>query len=130
MSALSFKQKTDMPSGSRYTMDCWFQRAIAFRPDDHIVRMIYASFLVNKGGRNDEADFQLKQAAQDSESNAFTYRNIGLIYLDMKRYGEALEYAHKSISLGLAGGPLQEKLVAVGRWVEQPADEKSVPTKP
>lgn len=125
MVALGEKEQTDKPLGSPYVVECWFKRAIAFRPDDHIVRMIYASFLV-KHSRNEEADAQLRLAAQDTEGNAFTYRNIGLIYLDMKKYDEALKFAHKSMSLGLSGGPLQEQLVAAGRWTE-PSESKSTP---
>jgi len=50
MVALGTKERTDKPYGVRYTIECYFKRAIAFRPDDRIVRLIYASFLVGKGG--------------------------------------------------------------------------------
>jgi tetratricopeptide (TPR) repeat protein len=123
MVALGEKEGTDKPRDTPYVVECWFKRAIAFRPDDHIVRMIYASFLV-KHKRDQEAEAQLREAAKDDDLNAFTYRNIGLIYFDMKRYDEALRFAHKSQALGLASGPLQERLVAAGLWTEPP-DEKS-----
>lgn len=122
MIALGEKDHTDKPSGSPYVIECWLKRALAFRPDDHIVRLIYASYLVKKGGRNDEADAQLKLVANDPESNAITFRNVGFIYLEMKRYDDALKFAHKSIALGLAGGPLQEQLTAAGHWKELVVD--------
>lgn len=127
MIALGEKEHTDKPFGSPYVVECWFKRALAFRPDDHIVRLIYASYLVQKGGRNDEAEAQLKYVANDPESNAFTFRNIGLIYLEMKRYDEALKFAHKSMALGLPGGPLQERLAAAGHWQDESAAEKPEP---
>lgn len=128
MIALGEKDRTDKPFGSPYVIECWLKRAVAFRPDDHIVRMIYASFLV-KSARHEEADGHLRLAAEDTESNAFTFRNIGMIYLDMKRYDDALAFAHRSIALGLAGGPLQEGLKAAGRWTE-PLDDKATKPKP
>lgn len=125
MIALGEKEHTDKPFGSPYVVECWFKRALAFRPDDHIVRLIYANFLVKKGGRNDEALAQLEQVANDPESNAFTFRNIGLLYLEMKRYDDALKFAHKSMALGLPGGALQEQLAAARHWQEPPVASKS-----
>ena len=45
MMRLGEREKTSQPRGTRYTMECWFERAIRFRPDDQIVRMIYTTYL-------------------------------------------------------------------------------------
>ena len=34
-------------------LDCYFQRAIRFRPDDVVVRMLFASYLLKDGRRTD-----------------------------------------------------------------------------
>ena len=117
MSALGDKEHTDKPSGSSYSVECWFQRAITWRPDDNIVRLIYANYLV-KHDRQNEADQQLQFVDSKAESNAFTHNNIGLIYFEMKSYEKALIQAHKAYQLGLAIPTLKEKLKSVGKWTE------------
>jgi len=109
--------------GLRYHYECYFDRAIRFRPDDTVVRMIYATYL-NKFSRTSEALSQLAYAADVAKDDAFTHYNIGLIYLDMKRYDLALAQAHKASSLGFERPELRDKLKAAGRWKEpMPAGE-------
>ena len=55
MMRLGEKEKTLQPSGSRFTVSCWFERAILFAPDDAIVRMIYSSYLHSKGAAKEVA---------------------------------------------------------------------------
>ena len=130
MAALSKKENTPKPSGTPYNVECWFSRAIAFKPDDNVVRLIYANFLV-KAKRNDEAEQQLNVVAARAGDNAFTLNNIGLIYFDMKNYGKALVHAHNAIALGLRIPTLPDKLKGVGKWTEPvealPVDAASNP---
>lgn len=126
--ALSEKERTPTPRGIPYPVECWFSRAIAFKPDDNIVRMIYASFL-NRGNRNAEAEQQLSVVAGQADDNAFTYNNIGLIYFDMKNYEKALTYAHKAIGLGLGIPTLKDQLNSVGKWSEPPSASSGATTQ-
>lgn len=75
MVALGEKQKNDKPHGSRYSLECWFQRAITWRPDDSILRMIYTSHL-NKTMRIKEAEQQLNVAASQAGDNALTHPRL------------------------------------------------------
>lgn len=127
MMRLGEKEKTSQPSGSRYTVECWFERAIRFRPDDHVVRMIYTSFLT-KNNRKPEAMQQLEMVLGSATDNPFTYFNVGLLYFDMDEPGKALIQAHKAMELGLTKTELRDKLQAVGKWTE-PA-EVSAPGAP
>lgn len=120
MMRLGEKEKTDTPRGSHYTVECWFERALLWRPDDGIVRMIYSSYLNGKG-RSTEALRQLEIASVYAKDSAFTHYNIGLHYFDMKNYDRALAQAHKAIVLGFDWTALRDKLKSVGKWVE-PAD--------
>ncbi len=120
MMRLGEKEKKLQPSGSRYTVECWFERAILFRPDDSIVRMIYSSYLKSKE-RLQEANAQLDIATNYAQDNAFTHYNIGLHYFDLKSYEKALFQAHKAISLGFPQTALRDQLQGVGKWTE-PAD--------
>ena len=131
MMRLGEKQKTPKPQGSRYTIECWFERAVQFAPDDSIVRMIYSEYL-NANGRIPEATAQLDIAATYAKDNAFTHYNIGLHYFDLKNYDKALIEAHKAIELGFTQTALRDKLQGVGKWVEPaalPAAPASAPAE-
>ena len=124
MMKLGEKEKTSKPSGSAYTVACWFTRAIAFRPDDAIVRMIYSGFLNSKGNIND-ANNQLESATASARDNGFTHYNIGLHYFDLKNYDKALVQAHKAIGLGFNHADLRNQLTTAGKWREPEATPAS-----
>ena len=115
--ALSEKEKVDKPRDSIYTVDCWFRRAVAWKPDDNVAKMIYSTYL-EKTNRRSEAEAQLEAAARQAGDNVFTHHNLGLVYFDMKMYDKALFHAHKTYGLGMTVPTLKEQLKSVGKWVE------------
>lgn len=117
MMRLGERLKTLQPPGAQYTVECYFERATRFRPDDPIVRMIYATFL-QKNTRERDAMSQLGVATTLAGDNAFTHYNIGLIYFDGKKYDEALAEAQRAYGLGVPMPELREQLKAVGKWTE------------
>jgi hypothetical protein len=117
MMRLGEKEKTPKPRSSRYTVECWFVRAVQFRPDDSTVRMIYSTYL-SKEQRVPEAVAQLEQATSLAQGNAFTHYNIGLVYYDMKIYDKALAQAHRAMTLGFTQPELRDLLERVGQWKE------------
>lgn len=125
MMRLGEKQKTPQPAGSHYSVECWFERAIRFRPDDSIVRMIYSTYL-NKNGRQAEANSQLETATVYAKDNPFTHFNIGLHYFDMKNYDKALVEAHRAMALGWTRTELRDLLIGVGKW----SDPQDLPSPP
>ena len=120
MIKLGEKEKASKPFGSRYSVQCWLERAVNFRPDDSIVRMIYSGFLSSKGNLKD-ANSQLEFATVHAKDNAFTHYNIGLHYFDLKNYDKALVQAHKAIGLGFDHADLRNQLTAAGKWREPEA---------
>lgn len=126
MMRLGEKENQSKPSGSKYTMECWFERAIRFRPDDQIVRMIYTTYLT-KNNRKPEALQQLDVVLGSANDNAFTHQNVGLLYFDLGEYPLALAQAHKAIELGLNRPGLREKLQSVGKWEEPTAINDVLP---
>ncbi len=125
------KNKWVLAQGLRYSYDCYFDRAIRFRPDDVVVRMIYATYL-NKVSRTSEALKQLAYATELAKDDGFAHYNVGMIYMDMKEYRLALAQAHKARLLGFERTELRDRLKAVGKWdepspVEEPTSEKSKP---
>lgn len=125
MMRLGEREKTSKPNGSRFTVECWFERAIRFRPDDSIVRMIYSTYL-HRNGRSPEANNQLELATTYAKDSGFTHYNIGLHYFDVKNYDKALIQAHKAIELGFTQTALRDQLQSVGKWTE-PADSPVIP---
>ena len=119
------KMKSPNPSGTRYSVECYFDRALRFRSDDTIVRMLYATFL-SKNARAPEAIQQLEQATVSAADNGFSHYNIGLVYFDLKDYDKALLQAHKAIVLGFLQTALRDQLQSVGRWTE-PAELAAKP---
>ena len=126
MMNLGAKLKTPLVPQGVYTVECYFERAIVFRPDDAIVRMIYAKFL-SANGRKEEATKQLEVAATSAQDNGFTHYNIGLIYLEMGESDKALAEAQKAQQLGFMRDELKGRLVAAGKWVDPPAEAASAP---
>ena len=76
-----------------YTVDCYFKRAMAFKPDDGYVYMIYGLYL-QKSGDYKKALKEYTVALKLLPENAELYYNMGLLY------NEAEKYANKAYELG------------------------------
>lgn len=126
MMKLGEREKTDKPSGSRYSVECWFDRALRFRPDDSVVRMIYSSYLDSKG-RPSDANNQLDAARVYAKDSAITHYNIGMYYLKLNNPEQALVQAHKAMALGWPQRHLQDQLLKIGKWREPAAQPKFNP---
>ncbi|MCV2368746.1 tetratricopeptide repeat protein [Roseateles oligotrophus] len=117
MIRLGEREKRDKPIGSIYTVECWLDRAIRFRPDDNIVRMIYAGYL-GKNKRKSEALQHLDIILAQTNDNPFTLYNLGMIYADLGEFKMALKQAHRASSLGFKNTGLRKRLEAAGEWNE------------
>jgi hypothetical protein len=130
MVRLGEKENRSLTRGAKYSVECYFTRAITFRPKDSVVRMIYAQYL-SKNKRLPEAVHQLELASASAQDNPFTQYNVGLVYFDLKDYEKALLQAHKAIELGLGRTELREQLQNLGKWREpssSPGGQGAVPS--
>lgn len=109
------KRKTLAPTDMPRSVECYFDRALRFRPDDNVVRMIYATFL-SRNSRPEESIQQIDLVVTRASDNAFTHYNAGLLYVELKQYEKALEQAHAALALGFTRPELREQLKAVGKW--------------
>lgn len=123
MAKLGEKEKTAKPAGAKYGVECYFQRAVRFRKDDEIVRILYASYL-SRAGRNVEALSQLNEAARLGTDSANANYNMGLIFYDLKEYEKALFYAQQAYRLGFPLPGLRDKLKRAGKWKEPVAQSE------
>lgn len=109
------RSKADRTRGMDFPADCYFDRAIRFRPDDTVVRALYAQFL-HKRKRTDEGLKQLDAAAGMAEDNALSHYNLGLVYLELGAADRALAQAHRAMALGFPRQDLANELRKQGRW--------------
>jgi tetratricopeptide (TPR) repeat protein len=119
LARLSLRDKTTRPPGAKWSVECYFNRAIRFKPDDGAVRMTYGSYLF-KLGRTGDALEQLEEAARlEPESGTINY-NLALIYFDKKDYDKALIFAKKAEALEFPLPGLKNKLSQMGKWDTTP----------
>jgi hypothetical protein len=109
-------KRTQLPN-MPFPVECYFVRGLAFTPDDNVVRMLYAQFLIGQT-RAGDAVKQLERVSSTAGDNGFTMYNIGLIYFDMKNYAQALAFAHKATAFGFLRTELRQELERVGHWAE------------
>lgn len=117
MTRLAQRDKTMQPEKSSHTIECWYDRATRFRPDDTVVRVLFAQYL-GKERRTDEAMVQLDTATQNAKDNPFSHFNIGLMYFELGNHERALQQAHKAAALGMPRPELANMLKREGKWRE------------
>ena len=115
MVRLSAKEKMRKPPGSPYSVDCWFERAVRFTPDDPNVRVIYGYYLT-KRGEHQGAVKELRKAIEMGKDDGNVYYNLGLALLNIKDYDGALEAAHQAYSRKFPLDGLKKRLRAEGKW--------------
>jgi tetratricopeptide (TPR) repeat protein len=115
------RSRSDKTTGQQFTVECYFDRAIRFKPDDTVVRALYAQFL-HKRNRTAEALTQLQAGVEHAGDNAFSHYNLGLVYLELGEHERALAQAHKAASLGFPRTELKAQLVKLGKWQDPAAN--------
>ncbi len=123
MAKLGLRDKRVQPVGARYTVSCYFERAIAYAPHDTTARMIFGNYLL--ATRQDAAALeQMQEAARREPQHATLQYNLGLLYVKRKDYAQAREHAAKAYGLGFPLQGLKNQLKKAGQWQEPPAQAK------
>lgn len=112
---LARRQRRDPPIGSPYTVQCWFARAIEFRPDDAQVRTIVGIELL-KDQHRAQAIEELRKAIALAPDNANAHYNLGLAYFEDRQFDEALTEAKTAYTLGFPLPGLRDMLQREHRW--------------
>lgn len=121
------RAKADRLQGMEWPMECYFDRAIRFRPDDSVVRALYGQWLYERK-RPQDAQRQLQLAAELAADNAISQFNIGLVYFENGQHELALRQAHRALAMGFTRPELVESLKRVNAWREpEPAPAASAP---
>ena len=101
--------------GGMPSIECYFKRAVEFKPDDSIVRLIYGSFLHRKG-QFELAKMQYSKALEIDPASAEAHYNLGLYYHDSGDLSMAVQHGRKAYELGYPLQGLKNKLIKKGVW--------------
>jgi hypothetical protein len=104
-----------MPRDMRYSINCWFDRAIAFRPDDAQVRILWAQELI-RSKQSMLALEQVKVAEELAQGNPTLHYNVALLYFDLKQYDKSMANAKIAYDQGFNLPGLRDKLTKAGQW--------------
>lgn len=121
------RQKSAQTYGMEWPVECYFERATRFAPDDLVVRGLYAQWL-GEAGRRADAERQLTTALDLAKDDPISNYSIGLLYFELGAFEQALAQAHRSLELGWTKPELADKLKQAGKW--QDAVDKSRPAAP
>ena len=95
--------------------ECYFVRAINFKPDDGTVRMLFGLYL-HKSKKYNKALEQYEVAERLSPQSDQLLYNMGLLYFDMKQYEKSISYAKKAYAKQYPLPGLRNKLRKKGYW--------------
>lgn len=107
-------------SGFR-TADCYFDRALRFKPDDGAVYLIYGIYLHRK--KNYQAALEQYQTAiRLMPDSADAHYNLGLLYVALNQLGPARDEAERAYALGYPLPGLRQRLIRLGAWKDSTAN--------
>lgn len=115
LTQLAVRKKTLQIDHMMYPVECYFDRALRFAPDDGAVKAIYGNYL-HSVGRANEALKMLQEAANLLPQDPTINYNLGLVYFDQKDYAGAMRHARVAYDLGFPLPGLKNKLAKVGKW--------------
>lgn len=95
--------------------ECYLQRAIAFKPDDAVVHMLFGIYLQRKN-KYSLALEQYQRAEKLAPDFPELHYNLGLLYFELKKYEMALGQARQAYSKGYPLPGLKNKLKKLGVW--------------
>lgn len=95
------------------SVECWFERALRFKPDDGMVWLLYGNFWAKKK-RWEQAVEYYRRAAELMPDNPEVDYNLGLVYLQLQNYSRALEHAKAAYAAGYPLQGLRKRLAEKG----------------
>lgn len=125
LSQIAVRKKTLKIEHMMYPVECYFDRALRFVPDDGVVKVIYGGYL-HSVGRSNEALKMLQAAVELLPQDPTANYNLGLVYFARKDYSAAMRHARVAYDLGFPLPGLKNKLAGVGKWEQEAATATAV----
>jgi tetratricopeptide (TPR) repeat protein len=102
-------------------VECYLQRAEAFRPDDGTVKQLFGLYY-HRLGRHEKALAYYEKALETGPETAEMHYHMGLLLLAMGRPREAVEAAHKAYAMGYPLPGLKRMLAKQGHTLPSDTD--------
>ncbi|MBY0240369.1 MAG: tetratricopeptide repeat protein [Burkholderiaceae bacterium] len=125
LTRLALKEKRAKLPGMKFPVECYYDRAQRFAPDDAAVYAAYAAYLLGLG-LNDKAVEMYVRAVELDGRNVVIHYNLGLAYFKLNNYELANKYAQRAYNAGFPLPGLRSLLQNAGKWRHMP-DEKMPP---
>ena len=111
-----YQLKNPRPLHAKYfSVDCYFSRAIEFKKDDDVVRMLYGIYFY-KLDKYKDALAKFKDALAIKPDSASVNYNIGLTYIKLNDYEKAKKHAVLAYKYGHKLSGLKKMLKNAGYW--------------
>jgi tetratricopeptide (TPR) repeat protein len=114
LSQLALRTKSATIAGMPYPVECWFDRAIRFQPDDPYPMVLLGSYLAKLSRGKEAAEWLNRGAALAPEGDANLHDNLGLAYLDAGQVERAVQHARIAYRRGFPLDGLRSRLAGAG----------------
>lgn len=115
LTRVALSKKAVQLESMKYPVECYFERATRYAPDDGAVRAAYGSYLYALD-KPDQAFVMFKEAVRLDPDNPTINYNLGLAYAKRKEYALAMTHAKKAYAQGFPLPGLKNKLIEAGKW--------------
>ena len=105
------------------TVECYFERARRFAPDDVAVTLLEGYYYMKKN-KKELARRSYEDALRLEPDSIDVNYNIGLFYLEVGEYEKAQKHAHIAYEAGYPLDGLRKRLQKAGHWTEPAPVEK------
>ncbi|MCK9606072.1 MAG: tetratricopeptide repeat protein [Methylomonas sp.] len=112
---LDVNKKIRKPEKIYTPVECYFQRAIHFSPNDAATYSLYAYYL-RKIGEHEQAQKLYEKALEIHPGSSKIEYTYSLFLIELKQYEKALEYAQKAYQHGNPPPGLKNKLIKLNVW--------------
>jgi tetratricopeptide (TPR) repeat protein len=109
---LSHKRSTN---AGYYTAECYFKRALEFKPDDAVVSYIYGIHLYKQHKYKQALSYYKRAESLQPDSAELNY-GLGLLYMKLRNFDKAESYARKAYQQGYPLPGLKNALKRKGYW--------------
>lgn len=115
MAAVAARSKVNQLPGAKYPVECYFERAVRFKPDDGMAWGAYGKYLYG-AGLEARAMPLLKKAHEMAPDNPSVNYNLGIAYFRAKQYDLAVQHAKKAYQHDFPFDGLRNMLVGARKW--------------
>lgn len=115
ISRLSAREGAAHLRNAPYSTDCYFERAVRWRPLDPVVRLVFAIHHF-RFGRLEAAIAEARRGLELAPNHVELHYNLGLFLVRKGEYEAARRHAREAYRRGYALPGLRQQLERVGEW--------------